>query len=387
MSWKDLVLPTMLMFTDRTPGSYIEDKESSLTWHYGDADPHFGSWQAKDLQIILERQLIGTALEVYQGHMSVSVEHEGCTKTRVLEGLLKHLSLPDQISKKNDQEVDFVLCVCDDVTDDQMFQTLNALVADSNERHDERKRKEEAANERIRKDSIAMGNPVPQLHAQPVPSAAHVSKAKPRMPRPRGGSGITDELESTRKPMGGVKKRHQVERLLGTAAAAVRDEGYSTDDDDELDAGDYMDDDNKPMGGVKKRHQVERLLGTAAAAVRDEGYSTDDDDELDAGDYMDDDNKVAFSRLQKVPVRLAENVSIFTVIVGSDVQHSGGRQACSFAVDSLADVRKVLKDFVDASRKERDGAGVTTTTAGVAIDASSPPAPLTTDATTSSPPP
>ncbi|KAE8897187.1 hypothetical protein PF005_g9424 [Phytophthora fragariae] len=314
MSWKDLVLPTMLMFTDRTPGSYIEDKESSLTWHYGDADPHFGSWQAKDLQIILERQLIGTALEVYQGHMSVSVEHEGCTKTRVLEGILKHLSLPEQISKKSDQEVDFVLCVCDDVTDDQMFQTLNALVTESNERHDERKRKEEElANERIRRNSIALGKSVPsQLHAQPVPSAAHVSKAKPRMPRPRGGSGVTDELEPTIKIKGGMKKRRHNEQLIGAAAAAVR--GH-------------------------------------------EDYSTDDDEELIVGDFMDDDNKVAFSRLQKVPVRLAENVSIFAVVVGPDVQHSGGRHAWSFAVDSLADVRKVLKDFVDESRKVGAGPG------------------------------
>ncbi|CAH0489814.1 unnamed protein product [Peronospora farinosa] len=320
MSWKDLVLPTMLMFTDRTPGSYIEDKESSLTWHYGDADPHFGSWQAKDLQIRLERQLIGTALEVYQGHMSVSVEHEGCTKTRVLEGILKHLSLPDQIAKKSNHEVDFVLCVCDDVTDDQMFQTLNTLVVESNERHNERKRKEEqaAVNERIRRNSIAMGNPIPaQLHAQPVPSAAHVSKAKPRMPRPRIGSGITDELEPIKKLKGGMKKRNQSGQLIGAAAATVRGhEDYSTDDDDELDVGEYLD---------------------------------------------DDDNKVAFRRLQKVPVQLAENVAMFAVVVGPDVQHSGGRHACSFAVDSLADVRKVLKDFVDESRREGLGPGPDTT--------------------------
>jgi hypothetical protein len=32
-------------FTERTPGTYIEKKESSLTWHYRDADPNFGSWQ------------------------------------------------------------------------------------------------------------------------------------------------------------------------------------------------------------------------------------------------------------------------------------------------------------------------------------------------------
>ncbi|KAI9912654.1 hypothetical protein PsorP6_004842 [Peronosclerospora sorghi] len=311
-SWKDLVLPTMLMFTDRTPGSYIEDKESSLTWHYGDADPHFGSWQAKDLQIILERQLIGTALEVYQGRMSVSVEHEGCTKTRVLEGLLKHLSLPDQIAKKSDHEVDFVMCVCDDVTDDQMFQIVNALLAESKQRHDEKKKiLEQASAEHIGRKAGALNNHVStSRHAQPVPSAAHVSKAKPRMPRPRGGSSITDELEPTKIHKDRTKRSNQSGQLLGAAAAAAR--GH-------------------------------------------EGYSTDDDDDLKAGEFMDDDNEVAFSRLQKVPVRLAENVALFAVVVGSDVQYSGGRHAFSFAVDSLADVRQVLKDFVDGSRKGEVG--------------------------------
>ncbi|KAG6602757.1 Trehalose-phosphatase [Phytophthora cinnamomi] len=109
---------------------------------------------------------------------------------------------------------------------------------------------------------------------------------------------------------------------------------------------------------MKKRRQNEQLIGAAAAAVRGhEDYSTDDEEELAVGDYVDDDNKVAFSRLQKVPVRLAEDVSIFAVVVGPDVQHSGGRHAWSFAVDSLADVRKVLKDFVDESRKGGTGLG------------------------------
>ena len=43
-SWKDVVQPVMQSFTERTPGSYIESKEGSLTWHYRDSDPHFGSW-------------------------------------------------------------------------------------------------------------------------------------------------------------------------------------------------------------------------------------------------------------------------------------------------------------------------------------------------------
>ena len=53
-SWKDVVRPIMQYFAERTPGTYIESKESSLAWHYRDADPHFGAWQAKDMQIHME---------------------------------------------------------------------------------------------------------------------------------------------------------------------------------------------------------------------------------------------------------------------------------------------------------------------------------------------
>ncbi|TYZ64750.1 hypothetical protein PybrP1_004293 [[Pythium] brassicae (nom. inval.)] len=283
-SWKDLVLPVMVNFTDRTPGSYIEDKESSLTWYYGDADQDFGGWQAKDLQIILERQLIGTALEVYQGHKYVSVEHEGCTKTKVLEGILKHLSLPQQIAKKKNHEVDFVLCVCDDVTDDQMFQTLNTLVTESNERH-EHNRKREEEEER----------------------AGGTAKAR---------SGAS------------AKKPSQSQR---SSAAAQKQP--------------------KKRQPATVRSASESSIGQSRKAPGASGSTADENDPDAIEEAVDEDNKVAFSRLHKVPVRMAENVSIFTVVVGPDVQHSGGHHGWSFGVDSLSDIRKVLKEFVDASRK------------------------------------
>jgi hypothetical protein len=35
-----------LPYTDSTPGSFIEDKRTSLVWHYRKADPEFGAWKA-----------------------------------------------------------------------------------------------------------------------------------------------------------------------------------------------------------------------------------------------------------------------------------------------------------------------------------------------------
>ncbi len=37
----------MQVYTESTDGSYLDVKESALVWHYKDADPDFGRWQAK----------------------------------------------------------------------------------------------------------------------------------------------------------------------------------------------------------------------------------------------------------------------------------------------------------------------------------------------------
>ena len=66
-SWRDVVLPLLQYFTDRTPGSFVERKEASLMWHYLDADVNFGMWQAKDMQLQLEELLVSYPLEVRHG--------------------------------------------------------------------------------------------------------------------------------------------------------------------------------------------------------------------------------------------------------------------------------------------------------------------------------
>jgi trehalose 6-phosphate synthase/phosphatase len=47
--WKDVVLPHLQQAADSTPGSHIEEKLSSIVWHYRGADPDFGLWKARDL--------------------------------------------------------------------------------------------------------------------------------------------------------------------------------------------------------------------------------------------------------------------------------------------------------------------------------------------------
>ena len=88
-SWKDVVRPIMQYSAERTPGTYIESKESSLAWHYRDADPHFGAWQAKDMQIHMEDVLANLPLEIIQGNRLVECRHVGVNKSLVLEEVLR----------------------------------------------------------------------------------------------------------------------------------------------------------------------------------------------------------------------------------------------------------------------------------------------------------
>jgi trehalose 6-phosphate synthase/phosphatase len=50
LSWKQTVKPIFQHFTDRTPGSYFEEKETSLTWHYRSTEREFGAFRAQELQ-------------------------------------------------------------------------------------------------------------------------------------------------------------------------------------------------------------------------------------------------------------------------------------------------------------------------------------------------
>ena len=42
MSWMGEVLEVFKYYTERTTGSHIEQKKSSLTWHYRSSDPEWG---------------------------------------------------------------------------------------------------------------------------------------------------------------------------------------------------------------------------------------------------------------------------------------------------------------------------------------------------------
>lgn len=72
--WKQIAEPVMQLYTETTDGSTIETKESALVWHYQDADPDFGSCQAKELLDHLESVLSNEPVSVKSGQHIVEVK-------------------------------------------------------------------------------------------------------------------------------------------------------------------------------------------------------------------------------------------------------------------------------------------------------------------------
>ncbi|PWA98239.1 alpha,alpha-trehalose-phosphate synthase [Artemisia annua] len=108
LDWIESVKDVFEYFTERTPRSYYELRETSIVWNYKYADIEFGRLQAKDmLQHLWTGPISNASVEVVQGGRSVEVRANGVTKGVCVSGLL------GQIIHEKDMKspIDYVLCV------------------------------------------------------------------------------------------------------------------------------------------------------------------------------------------------------------------------------------------------------------------------------------
>ncbi|XP_010533498.1 PREDICTED: probable alpha,alpha-trehalose-phosphate synthase [UDP-forming] 9 [Tarenaya hassleriana] len=118
--WKGIALPVMTSYTEATDGSYIESKETALVWQHKDADPDFGCCQAKELQDHLESVLANEPVVVTSGNHIVEVKPQGVTKGETAKKILSKLI-------EDGKPLDFVLCVGDDRSDEDMFGAISDM--------------------------------------------------------------------------------------------------------------------------------------------------------------------------------------------------------------------------------------------------------------------
>lgn len=108
------VRPVLQHFVDRTHGSFIEEKEYSLVWHYRMSESRFGDWLAQELVAMLEDMLAETELRAIRGHKIVEVRpgwlHKGAVARRFVESC---------------GPADYKFAVGDDRTDEDMFEAMD----------------------------------------------------------------------------------------------------------------------------------------------------------------------------------------------------------------------------------------------------------------------
>jgi trehalose 6-phosphate synthase/phosphatase len=110
--WKEEIRTILEMHMDRTPGSFIEEKECSLVWHYRKADAALASIRARELKDALLHLTTNLDLGVLEGSKVMEIKHIGINKGRAVQRWLPK------------EQWDFVLAIGDDVTDEDIFAVL-----------------------------------------------------------------------------------------------------------------------------------------------------------------------------------------------------------------------------------------------------------------------
>ena len=110
--WKRKIRPVLEFYVDRTPGSFIEEKEFSLVWHYRKVNTELAFTRARELKDALLHLTANLGLNVLEGNKVIEIKNIGVNKGRAA---LKWIPMKDW---------DFIFAVGDDLTDEDIFTIL-----------------------------------------------------------------------------------------------------------------------------------------------------------------------------------------------------------------------------------------------------------------------
>lgn len=85
LSWWEHVLPLVEYYTERTPGAFMERKDSSIAWHYRDCDLDHGLWQASELLVSLRELTRSLPVAVCPGNRCLEVRPNKVSKATLFE--------------------------------------------------------------------------------------------------------------------------------------------------------------------------------------------------------------------------------------------------------------------------------------------------------------
>jgi trehalose 6-phosphate synthase/phosphatase len=109
---KQLLLPLLRHYADRTPGAVIEEKDYSLVWHYRDVPTELAYIRTINLKHDVKELIKDSELGIFDGNKIVEIKIKSITKGFAAESITSSV-MPD-----------YIVSIGDDYTDEDMFRAL-----------------------------------------------------------------------------------------------------------------------------------------------------------------------------------------------------------------------------------------------------------------------
>jgi trehalose 6-phosphate synthase/phosphatase len=112
--WKEEARSVIDFYVNRTPGSFLEEKQHALAWHYRSVETGLARLRCSELSSHLKHMLGDKGLEVLEGNAVVEIKPASINKGVIAHNLQRRL------------KPDFTLAIGDDRTDEDIFEALPA---------------------------------------------------------------------------------------------------------------------------------------------------------------------------------------------------------------------------------------------------------------------
>lgn len=110
--WKEIIRPVLDLYVDRTAGSFVEEKQSALVWHYRKSEPDLAKLRTQELKDALFAMTSNLNIGVHEGNKIIEVKPISINKGQAIWPWLEKRQWP------------FIFCAGDDYTDEDMFAVL-----------------------------------------------------------------------------------------------------------------------------------------------------------------------------------------------------------------------------------------------------------------------
>lgn len=111
-TWKEEIRPILEMYCDKTPRSFIEEKDYSLVWHYRKVETGLGELRAREIISHLKYLSVNMNLQVLEGNKVVEIKNLEVNKGKASSRWIEK------------SKADFIMAIGDDWTDEDTFKAM-----------------------------------------------------------------------------------------------------------------------------------------------------------------------------------------------------------------------------------------------------------------------